>query len=99
MKKIGKLVKHIECELNLAGCYAEKYIECRADGDSQMANIYRDMAQNNMSNADGLHNMAVTVIDKIKAVYIPTPEMQEKWDETHRHYVEKATEIKRMLTM
>lgn len=99
MKKIGKLVHNIDKELDLAECYAEKYIECKADGDSQMAGIYRELTNNSITNADSLHNIAVAVIERIKTVYMPTAEMQEKWDETHKKYVDKATEIKRMLTM
>lgn len=99
MKKIAKLVHNIDRELKLAECYSEKYIECKTDGDNQMSNTYKDMALDNIEHADTLHNMAVAVIDRIKTVYIPTPDMQAKWDETHQKYVEKATEIRRMLTM
>lgn len=99
MKKIGKLVKEINEELEGAKRYAERYIEYKVDGDSQMANVFREMAQQELQHADNLHSMAVTVIDKIRAVYTPSMEMQEKWDEMHEKYKGCAAEVKRMLSM
>ena len=46
-----------------------------------------------------LKDAAVAEIEKLKQVYKPPVEMQEKWDESHKHYVEKAAWIKTMLAM
>lgn len=35
----------------------------------------------------------------LKQVYQPPVEMLEKWDESHKHYVEKSAWIKTMLAM
>ena len=41
----------------------------------------------------------VEEIEKLKHIYKPPVEMQEKWDESHKHYVEKYAWIKTMLSM
>ena len=41
----------------------------------------------------------VAEVEKLKQVYQPPVEMLEKWEEAHKHYVEKAAWIKTMLAM
>ena len=46
-----------------------------------------------------IHDVAVAEVEKLKQVYQPPVEMLEKWDEAHKHYVEKSAWIKTMLAM
>ena len=46
-----------------------------------------------------IHDVAVAEVEKLKQVYQPPVEMLEKWEEAHKHYVEKAAWIKTMLAM
>ena len=45
------------------------------------------------------NSLAVEEIEKLKHIYKPPVEMQEKWDEAHKHYVEKYAWIKTMHSM
>jgi len=42
---------------------------------------------------------AMMKINKLQEVYKPSQEMLDKWDESHRGYVEKVAWIKQMLSM
>ena len=99
MKKIQELVDHIDEELEGAKCYAEKYLEYKADGNGAWANRYREMAQDELKHAGYIHEIAVTEIENLRKVYTPPIEMQEKWDEEHKKYVGRSTWIKQMLAM
>ena len=41
----------------------------------------------------------VAEVEKLKQVYQPPVEMLDKWEEAHKHYVDKAAWIKTMLAM
>ena len=45
------------------------------------------------------HQLSVNLIEKVRKVYKPTAEMQEKWDDVHKKYVEEMAEIDRMLSL
>lgn len=59
----------------------------------------KEAASDELKHALWIHDIAVAEIEKLKQVYKPPVEMQEKWDESHKHYVEKAAWIKTMLAM
>ena len=94
MTKIKKLAEHIEEELCGAKEYAEKYVECKAKGNMQWANRYKEL-----KHAGYLHEKAVQDIEEIGKVFKPTEEMEEKWEKCHKKYVEQTAWIKQMLTM
>lgn len=99
MTKIKKLAEHIEEELSGAKEYAEKYVECKAKGDMQWANRYKEMANDELKHASYLHDKATQDIEEISKVFKPTEEMEEKWEKCHKKYVEQAAWIKQMLAM
>ena len=99
MTKIKKLAEHIEEEICGAKEYAEKYVECKAKGDMQWANRYKEMANDELKHAGYLHDKAVHDIEEISKVYKPTEEMEEKWEKCHKKFVEKTAWIKQMLTL
>ena len=55
----------------------------------QLANLYKEMANDELKHAGYLH-------DK---VFTPTEEMEEKWEKCHKRFVEKTAWIKQMLTL
>lgn len=99
MTKIKKYVERIEEELHDAKNYAEKYVEYKAAGNTQNQNRYKDMANDELKHAMYLHDIATAEIAELNKVFQPTQEMLDKWDRSHREYVEKTAWIKQMLTM
>lgn len=99
MRSIKAYVEHIDEELEGAKDYAEKYVEAKAKGNMSMANKYKEMASDELRHAGYVHEFAVAEIDALSKVYTPPVEMQKKWEESHREYVEKAAWIRQMLSM
>ena len=99
MTKIKKLAEHIEEEICGAKDYAEKYVECKAKGDTAWANRYKEMANDELKHAGYLHDRAVKDIEEISKVFTLTEEMEEKWEKCHKKYVEQTAWIRQMLAM
>jgi hypothetical protein len=99
MRSIKKYVEAIEDEIEGAECYAEKYVEAKAKGDSMKANHYKEMANDELKHATFQHGWAVAEIEAISKVYTPPVAMQEKWEHAHKEYVERVALVKQMLTM
>ena len=100
MTKIKKYVDDIAEELGGAKTYMEKALEYKASGDTNRYNGYKEMSVQELNHAMRLHEYAVQDIEKLRTVYpeIPT-EMQDKWDHSHREFVEKTAWIKQMQAM
>jgi len=99
MKKIQRLVDHIDEEICGAKDYAESYLEYKAVGNAQWANKYREMANDELKHATYIHDIITSEIETLSKVYTPPVEMEEKWDKSHKEYVEKVAWIKQMLAM
>ncbi len=89
----------IDEELEGAKCYAEKYVDFKAQGKNEWANKFKTMAADELSHATILHDVATAEINQLKTVYTAPPAMQEAWDRSHVEYVDKAAWVKQMLTM
>ena len=59
------------------------------------ANRYKEMAMDELKHSSYLHEWAVAEIEKISTVYTPPVEMMEKWEKSHREYVEKRRGLNR----
>lgn len=99
MKSIKNYVDAIDDEIEGAKEYAEKYVECKAKGDMQSANRYKEMATDELKHATYEHEWAVNEIERISKIYTAPVEMQEAWEKSHKEYVEKVAWIKQMLAM
>lgn len=99
MRKIQELVELIDEELEGAKNYAECYLEKKAAGESRWAGKFQEMAQDELKHANYIHDLAMAEITKLKTVYTPPVEMEEKWTTSHKKYVETAAWIKQMLAM
>jgi len=97
MKKIKKYVNMIKDEIESAECYAEKYIESLAMGESGAAEKYKLFAQQEIEHGMFIHAIAEDFITKVSKIITPPAEMKEKWEEAHLEYIEKMKEIKSML--
>lgn len=99
MKMIQKYVEAIDEELEGAKDYAEKYVECKVAGNMSSAEKYREMANDELKHAMYQHEWAVHKIDELSKLYTPPVEMLEKWEKSHKEYVEHVAWIKQMLVM
>lgn len=99
MRKIQNYVEQIKEELEGAKNYAEKAIQFKAEGNSGRAAKYREMASQELTHAQNIHQIAVEDIQVLNKVYTPPVGMQEKWDKAHTEYVEQAAWIRQMLSM
>lgn len=100
MKSIQTLADHIKDEVCDAKTYAENYVEEKVNGNTAFANKYKEMATDELKHAGYLHEMVVSLINKIKSSGIQYPqEMEEKWKSVHAEYVDKAAWVKQMLTL
>ena len=97
MKKIEKLEKQIHEEYS----DAEKYITCallNKDEDEDLANLYYDLAGEEVKHADRLHNMVVKIIDEYKRKRGEPPEaMMVLYRILHERDIEYATKVKTMI--
>ena len=60
----------------------------------------KDMSIAELGHAMRLHDYAVQDIEQLKTVYPDIPvEMQDKWDRSHKEFVEKTAWIKQMQAM
>lgn len=99
MKIIKDLVERIDEEIEDAKHYAEKYVECKAKGNTSNANRFKEMANDELKHATYIHEFAVQEINEIKNVYTAPVDMQEKWNKAHAEFVEKVAWVKQMLAM
>lgn len=99
MKIIKKYVDRIDEELKDAQNYAECYLYAKSEGDTLWANRCKEMAQEELKHSTYNHDKAVSEVEKLKEVYNPPVDMTEKWNKSHKEYVERAAWIKTMLTM
>lgn len=99
MTKIRKFIERVDDELEDAKHYAEKYIECKAKGNSDRASKYHAMAEDELKHAAWLHEMTAGEITELDKVFRPTEELQRRWDDSNARYVERAAWVRRMLEM
>ena len=98
MKLISNIVHGIDEELSGAQNYAEKMVESKASGNSKWAQKYKSMAEDELSHAMNLHELAVEEIEKLRSVMTPPQDMLDKWNVAHVSYVDKAAWIKQMMS-
>lgn len=97
MKKIEKLEKQIHEEYS----DAEKYITCallNKEDDETLADLYYELATEEVKHADRLHNAVVRIIDDYKRKNGEPPEaMMTLYRILHERDVEYATKVKMMI--
>ena len=100
MTKIKKYVEDIAEELDGAKEYIEKALDYKVAGDTNRYAKYKDMSVQELGHAMALHEMAAQDIQKLKAVYPDIPQdMMDKWEHSHKEFVEKTAWIKQMQAM
>lgn len=99
MKMIDKMLDCLEEEVEGAKEYAEKYIECKARGNMNRANKYREMASDELKHAGYLREMDIMDIDELKKIYTMTEDEEHAWEHGHKRINEQMAIVKHMLEM
>lgn len=99
MKRIQDLVDKIDDEICGAKEYAEEYLTFKAKGNSTWSGRYKSMAEDELKHSMYIHDRTIEEINELKKVYTPPVEMEEKWNEAHKKYIERVAWIKQMLAM
>lgn len=99
MTIIKDYVEKIKDELEGAREYAEKFVEYRVKEDMHTANMYKEMAEDELRHAAFEHKMAVQAIEKMRSHITPPEDMLEKWEKAHKEYVQDAAWTKKMLEL
>ena len=100
MKKIKDYVDKIDEELNGAKEYIEKALWYKAKGNAPRYNKYKEMAIQELSHAEAIHTIAVEDINQLESVYPEVPQkMRDKWDSSHKDFIERMAWIKQMVNM
>lgn len=99
MKKIQNLVDQMNEEHEGATAYIECALDYKAHGNSSWYSKYKGMAEDELRHCQILHERAVEEIGILQRVYTPTVDMEKKWQEAHKTYVEKTAWIKQMIAM
>ena len=99
MKEIKELVEEIREEMEGAKHYAEQAAKLKST-DAVRSEMYADMARQELSHIDKLHNMAVKKIETHRSGGHEVPEaMQAVWDWEHEKMIKHVAKIKAMLDM
>ena len=98
MKLVHKFIEQINEELEGAKEYAERYIECRAKGNSTRAAKYKEMANDELRHAGYVYDFAVQDVTEVKRVYPMTFEADDAWDHAMKHYAECVAMVKHMIS-
>ena len=100
MKKIKDYVEKIDDELDGAKEYIEKALWYKAKGDSTRYAKYKEMSTQELGHAMNIHQFAVEDIAELEKVFPEPPqEMLDKWDKSHKEFIEKTAWIKQMQAM
>jgi hypothetical protein len=100
MKQIKEYVDQIAEELESAKDYGEKALWYKSKGNNARYTKYKEMAQQELSHADGLHTMAVEDIQSLEKTFPnPPEEMMDAWIKSHNKFIEKTAWIKQILAM
>ncbi len=99
MKDIKYIVQQIREELEGAENYAKAAAKIK-DTRSSDASTYAEMARQELGHVDGLHKMAMRLIENAKSEGAATPPaMQAVWDWEHEQMIDRVARIKSLLSM
>ena len=100
MTKIKKYVEDIAEELDGAKNYIETALDYKVSGNTARYTKYKEMSVQELGHAMNLHEFAAQDIEQLKSVYPNIPQdMMDKWEHSHKEFVEKAAWIKQMQAM
>lgn len=100
MREIGKLAKKIEEEAKDACCYAEIALWMRDNGNRELGQTVADIAKQEISHAERLHDVVVRLVDEAKASDSANVDgMATVWEWIHDDLMEKVAHARQMVSM
>jgi hypothetical protein len=97
MRTIEGMLHHLSEEVEGAEEYAEKSIKCKARGNMNRSNKYREMAYEELNHAETLREFYLADVADIKKVYTMTDEEEHLWEHGLKRNSERIAMIKMML--
>ena len=100
MESIKQLKKHIRGEIKDAEEYIREALACK-DECRERADLYRELAEEELRHMDKLHAEVVREIKKYRdeTGHEPPPDMQARYDVLHRIAVEDANDVKMLIRL
>lgn len=99
MRKIAMIVKDIKEELEGAEHYAKLATQNR-DEDKALADVYADLAQQELAHVDKLHKQVTRIIEEYKnAGNTPPTAMMAVWEWEHESMISHTAKVKALLEM
>ena len=99
MKKIKELAEHIQEEL----CDAEEYAKSATmykDDDKELADVYANLARQEIEHAHAEHEQVVRMIRKAREEGVTPPEsMMAVWDYLHEKMIQHEAGVSSLLDM
>ena len=99
MKIIEEICDKIECQIDMAECYAKLALNYKEDRPI-LADTYYRIANEQLTHMGLLHAQVVSIIDEYKKAKGEIPEaMKMLYDILHRKHIEHAAAVKGMLAL
>lgn len=99
MKKIKQLSDHIKEEIEDAQTYIREALECK-EKDKTIADLYANLAAEELKHMDMLHDMVVKVIDAYrKDNGDPPADMLARYDILHEIHAGDAMKVRLMIKL
>jgi hypothetical protein len=99
MKMIYEKIEDIQEELESAQEYGEKYIKCKARGNTAHANKFKEMAYDELKHAQALYEMSTEDIEQLNKVYTLRAEEEREWEHCLKTYAERVALTRHILAM
>lgn len=98
-----EIIKHLEDQIDSEVHDAKSYIKCalkRKDEDKELADLYYALASEEMDHMNRLHKQVVRIIeDYRKEKGEPPADMLAVYNYLHEKHIEKAAEVKSMMSL
>ena len=98
MKIIKTIAHQIHEETEGAMDYAKSAVHYREEYP-ELARVYADMAEQELTHANKLHDFVVKFINEVRRTKEPPAYMLEVWEEEHKEIIEEVAQTKAMIAM
>ena len=97
-----KIIKKISAQIHEETEGAMDYAKCAVHYKEEypdLARVYAEMAEQELSHANKLHDYVVKFISRAREMGEPPRYMLEMWEEEHREIIEEVAKTKAIIAM